>query len=72
MCLAGAALGIGVALVLEPGMNANLSGFTGRFEMTGASIAQALGLSLAIALAVGVPPAVAAKRRAIVDGLRGD
>jgi len=71
LTLAGALIGVVVALVLEPGMNANLSGLVGRFEMSGASVAEALGLAVVLALAVGVPPALAARRRPIVDGLRG-
>jgi len=70
VCLAGATLGIVIALLLEPGMNADLRGLVGRFEMTWASVGQAFGLALALALVVGVPPALAARRRAIVDGLR--
>ena len=70
LCLVGAAAGVGLALLLEPGMNASLSGFTGRFRMTAESAVQALGLALIIALGVGVPPALAAARRSIVDGLR--
>lgn len=70
LCLAGATLGIAIALLLEPGMNADLRGFVGRFEMTWVSVAQALGLALVLAFTVGVPPALAARRRPVVDGLR--
>ncbi|MGE0621680.1 MAG: ABC transporter permease [Pseudomonadales bacterium] len=70
LTLAGATVGIVLALALEPGMNANLGAFVGRFEMTPTNIGEALGLALLLALAVGLPPAVAARRRPIVDGLR--
>jgi putative ABC transport system permease protein len=70
LCVAGALVGIGLALLLEPGMNANLQGLVGRFRMTGSSAAQAVGIAVALALVVGVPPALAVRRRTIVDGLR--
>jgi hypothetical protein len=38
--------------------------------MTGSSAAQAVGIAVALALVVGVPPALAVRRRTIVDGLR--
>lgn len=71
LTLTGALVGIGIALALEPGMNANLSGLVGRFEMTGLNVFEALCLALLLALGVGLPPAIAAERRPIVDGLRG-
>jgi len=70
LCLLGAAAGIGAAVLLEPGINAALGGFVGRFEMSATSIGQALGLAVLLAVAVGLPPALAAQRRSIVDGLR--
>jgi putative ABC transport system permease protein len=70
LCLAGAAAGIVAALLLEPGIQADLGTLIGGFEMRAASAAQALALAALLAVAVGLPPALAARRRAIVDGLR--
>lgn len=70
LCLTGAAAGIGGALLMEPAMNADLGAFIGRFHMTTVSIAQALGLAVLLGLAVGLPPALSARRRSIVDQLR--
>jgi putative ABC transport system permease protein len=70
LCLAGAAAGIAAALVLEPGMNANLGTLVGGFEMSLRNAIQALGLAAVLGLLVGLPPAWAARRRSIVDGLR--
>jgi putative ABC transport system permease protein len=70
LCLAGAAAGIAAALVLEPGMNANLGTLVGGFEMSLHNAIQALGLAAVLGLLVGLPPAWAARRRSIVDGLR--
>lgn len=70
LCLCGAICGIAIALLLEGDMNASLSGMIGGFRMTASSATQALALAGLLALAVGLPPALAARRRPIVDGLR--
>jgi putative ABC transport system permease protein len=70
LCLTGAAAGIIAAVLLEPGMNADLGAFIGHFEMSPVSAVQAVGLAILLSLIVGVPPALAARRRSIVDGLR--
>ena len=70
LCVCGAAAGVGIALLLEPGLNASLGGMVGSFELSGQSVLQALGLSALLGLVVGAYPAVSAKRLAIVDALR--
>ena len=70
LCVCGAAAGVGMALLLEPGLNASLGGMVGSFELSGQSVLQALGLSALLGLVVGAYPAVSAKRLAIVDALR--
>jgi putative ABC transport system permease protein len=71
VCVIGAALGIGLALLLEPGLNNNLITIIGRFEMTWQSVVLGLGLALGIGLGIGIQPAWAARRLSIVDALRG-
>ena len=70
LCVCGAAAGIGIALLLEPGLNASLGGMVGSFELSGWSVLQALGLSTLLGLIVGAYPAVSAKRLTIVEALR--
>lgn len=70
LCVGGGMAGIGVAWLLEPGLEANLGGMVGSFDMSGWSALQALGLATLLGLAVGAYPAVAARRLAIVDALR--
>ena len=70
LCAVGGALGVGLALLLEPGLNQNLSGFLGRFEMTWQTIGTALGLALLVGVVIGFLPAVTAKRLTIADALR--
>ena len=70
LCLGGATAGIGIAWLLEPGLEANLGGTIGSFDMSGWSALQALGLATLLGLAVGAYPAVSARRLAIVDALR--
>jgi putative ABC transport system permease protein len=71
LCVTGAALGIGAALLLEPGLNSDLLTIIGRFEMTWQSVLLGLGIALAIGLGIGLHPAWAARRLSIVDALRG-
>lgn len=70
LCLGGAAAGIGIAWLLEPRLQAPLSGTIGSFDMSGWNALQALGLATLLGLAVGAYPAVSARRLAIVDALR--
>ena len=70
LCVGGAAVGVGIALLLEPGLNASLGGMTGSFDVDGRHVAYALGLASLLGLAVGAYPAAAAKRLTIVDALR--
>ncbi|MCY4012570.1 MAG: ABC transporter permease [Gammaproteobacteria bacterium] len=70
LCVCGAAAGVGIAFLLEPGLNASLSGMIGSFELSGQSVLHALGLSVLLGLIVGAYPAVSARRLSIVDALR--
>ena len=70
LCVGGGVVGVGIALLLEPGLNANLAGMVGSFDMTGRNAAYALALALSLGLIVGAYPAVSAKRLTIVDALR--
>ena len=70
LCVGGGIVGTGIALLLEPGLNANLGGMIGSFDMSGRSAACALVLATLLGLVVGAYPAVSAKRLTIVDALR--
>ena len=70
LCVSGGIIGTGIALLLEPGLNANLRGMIGSFDMSGQSAAYALVLATLLGLVVGAYPAVSAKRLTIVDALR--
>ena len=70
LCVGGGVVGVGTALLLEPGFNANLGGTIGGFDMSGQSVAYALVLASFLGLAVGAYPAISAKRLTIVEALR--
>ena len=70
LCVCGAAAGVGIALLLEPGLTASLGGMVGSFELSGQSVLHAFGLAALLGLIVGAYPAVSAKRLTIVDALR--
>ena len=70
LCAAGALLGtllaVGAAVVIGPGME----DIIGAFEVSGATVASALGVSALLGLVVGAVPALSARRLSIVDALR--
>ncbi len=70
LCVAGAAAGIGLALAVEPGLNRDLGGLIGSFEVTWQSSATAVGLSVLLGFAIGAHPAWAARKLTIVEALR--
>lgn len=70
LCVGGALVGIGLALLLQPYLNARLSSLLGRFQMDAASAVTAIGVALALSVAIGARPAWAAYRLAIADALR--
>ena len=70
LCVGGGVVGVGIALLLEPGLNGMLGGMVGSFDMSGRNAAYALALASLLGLAVGAYPAVSARRLAIVDALR--
>lgn len=70
LCVLGGAVGLVIALLLEPVLNTNLAGMLGSFDMSAPSALYALGLATLLGLVIGAYPAVSAKRRTIVDALR--
>jgi putative ABC transport system permease protein len=70
LCLLGALLGIGAAFVLEGALLSGLASVLGRFSIAWTDAATAMGIALALGLAIGVPPALRARRLPIVDALR--
>ena len=70
LCTCGGMVGVGIALLLEPGLNANLSEMVGSFDMSRQSALYALGLATLLGLIIGAYPAVSAKRLTIVNALR--
>ena len=70
LCLAGGALGIGMALLIEPAMAEGLKDVVGSFKMTWQMALTGLGLALVIGLLIGAIPALTSKRLVIVDALR--
>ena len=70
LCTCGGMVGVGIALLLEPGLNANLSEMVGSFDMSRQSALYALGLATLLGMIIGAYPAVSAKRLTIVNALR--
>ena len=70
LCVLGGAVGVVIALLMEPVLNANLAGMLGSFDMSARSALYALGLATLLGLVIGAYPAVSAKRLTIVDALR--
>lgn len=70
LCVSGGAIGVALALLLEPMMNADLGGYVGRFRMTAGSAATALAIALALGIAIGLVPSWWSHRHSIVAGLR--
>ncbi|MEZ5558026.1 MAG: ABC transporter permease [Pseudomonadales bacterium] len=70
LCLAGGGAGIGLALLLEPGIDSALGGLLGSFEISAGVISAGLLLALGIGFVIGAVPALTARRLTIVDALR--
>lgn len=70
LCLAGGALGIGVALATIGWVSAQVEGLIGAIEITWPIVAQGLGLAAGLGVIVGCVPALSARRLTIVDALR--
>ena len=70
LCLVGGAIGIGIALLMEPGLRDGLESVLGTFRMTGEDAGLGLLLALVIGLLIGSVPAITAKRLTITDALR--
>ncbi|MCZ6889871.1 MAG: ABC transporter permease [Gammaproteobacteria bacterium] len=70
LCIAGAALGIGLAFALEPYLKNNLESVLGYFEMSWLDAGQAMAIAAVLGIAVGALPALRARRMSIADALR--
>ena len=70
LCLAGAVGGVALGLALEWPLNAQLARAVGRFQMSWIDAGLALGIAGGLGLAIGLPPAIAARRLSIVRALR--
>ena len=70
LCLVGAIGGVGFGFGLELPLNEQLAGVIGRFQMSWMDAGLALGLAGVLGLAIGMPPAIAARRLSIVRALR--
>ena len=70
LCLTGAACGVAIGLGLELPLNAQLAPVVGRFQMSWVDAGLALGIAGGLGLAIGLPPAIAARRLSIVRALR--
>ncbi len=70
LCLAGAVCGVAIGFALEAPLNAQLARVVGRFQMSWIDAGLAFGIAGGLGLAIGLPPAVAARRLSIVRALR--
>ena len=70
LCLAGAAGGVAIGFALEAPLNEQLARVIGRFRMHWMDAGLALGIAGVLGLAIGLPPAIAARRLSIVRALR--
>ena len=70
LCLMGAVSGVAIGLALESPLNAQLAPVVGRFQMSWVDAGLALGIAGGLGLAIGLPPAIAARRLSIVRALR--
>lgn len=70
LCIAGALVGICLAYGVVSVVGPLLSTFVGSFDFTSTTLVLAVGMSLLIGIAIGIIPALTAKRLTIVDALR--
>ena len=68
--LSGAVLGLGGAKLLYAGTGFNGFGFLPGFDVTPATLALGFGITLLLAVASGIVPALRAARLSIVQALR--
>ncbi len=71
LLLLGGALGMAAAVGLLPVVNARTGGRFPPLFVTGTTWAAAAGVALAVALVIGLPPALRARRLRIVEALAG-
>ena len=70
LCLVAALMGLGLAILLAPGVGQSLPGFGG-MALTPTAFVLGLVLAAALAVMVGLPPAMRAMRLNIVNALSG-
>jgi putative ABC transport system permease protein len=70
LCVGAGLLGIVLAMLILPGFAARIPGFTG-LALTANAFTLALGMAVALALVVGILPALRAMRLDIVNALSG-
>ena len=70
LCVAGGALGLGVAALLGPGVAQGVKDVLPGFKIVWETIAMGLTIAVLLGLVVGAVPAVTARRLRIVDALR--
>jgi putative ABC transport system permease protein len=71
MCLIGGAVGLGLAVMLAPGIAKGLTSFLPGFALTSQAVATGFGLAVLLGLLVGILPALRAMQLSIVDALGG-
>lgn len=70
LCLFAALIGLGLGAWLAPSIGGSMPGFAG-MKLTASAAVTGLLLAAALALVVGLPPALRAKRLNIIDALAG-
>jgi len=70
LCLLGGFLGIGLSVLLEPGIAVAVKQILPTFQVSAQTIVTGVGLAVLLGLAVGAYPAWRAQRLLIVDALR--
>ncbi len=70
LCAVGGALGLGIAILLAPGIARGIKDILPGFEIVWQTIAFGLAIAVLLGLIVGAVPALTARRLRIVDALR--
>jgi putative ABC transport system permease protein len=70
MCSLGGALGIALAKLSEPGMVSMLATMFPGYEITNATLLQAVGAALLVGILAGIAPALRARSMNVVEALR--
>jgi len=70
LCVVGGALGLGIAMLLAPGIASGIKDILPRFEIVWQTVSLGLAIAILLGLVVGAVPALTARRLRIVDALR--